>query len=180
MPSKYIFDLDNTLVMTNLLNNAAYNFALDTLHLSPITIHTRITRKVVFETYQNLSDCQKKEIVRLKQNYFNCNLHLSQPNCKLLKFLKSKQSSHCILWTSADVDRVRNLLEYYNITNNFILLLYSNKFDVGIDVEKICDTFNCSSKKLFFFEDEEDVVDKLRLLELRVFSPGSAIALNGL
>lgn len=178
MSNRYIFDVDNTLVTTNLLNNAAYNFALDALHLPTITTHTRITRKVIFETYQNLSEIQKEKIVKLKQNYFKSNIHLTQPNVDLIKFLQSKQPSHCILWTSADASRVGDLLEHYKITDNFISLFYSNKLDLEIDIKKVCDIFNCSSKHLFFFEDEKNVVDKLRLLGQRVFSPGCTINLS--
>ena len=177
---RYVFDLDNTLVMTNILNNDAYNYALTTLRMPPINTHARITRKVVFELYPHLPEIKKNQIVELKQNYFKDNLNHSQPNLDLINFLQSKTSSHCILWTSADKVRVIDLLMHYKIDKNFISVLYSNKFEIYEDTKEICKIFNCSSKQLIFFEDDENIINRLQLLEQKVFTSKCKINLNGL
>lgn len=156
--------------MTNRLNNSAYNHALKMLHFPAINLQSRITRKTVFEAYPCLSEIQKEQIVKLKQRYFMENMNLTQPNMKLISFLQSKNSSHCVLWTSADKDRVRELLAYHKLSDRFALIFYSNKLDVDEDTKKICEIFNCLSKQLSFFEDDKNVVNKLRSLGQRVFT----------
>ena len=51
---KYVFDLDNTLVYSNSLNNESYNYALRLLGKSYLTEIKRITRNVVFQKYNFL------------------------------------------------------------------------------------------------------------------------------
>ena len=72
---KYVFDLDNTLVYTNSLNNESYNYALRLLGKSYLTEIKRITRNVVFQKY-NLSVDEKKRLIEYKQNYFLKNIKL--------------------------------------------------------------------------------------------------------
>ena len=69
----YVFDLDNTLVFTDALNNEAYNFVLKKFGLSEIRNVERITREVVFQKYPEVEKW-KDEIIALKQNFFLNNL----------------------------------------------------------------------------------------------------------
>ena len=65
----YVFDLDNTLVFTDALNNEAYNFILKKFGLSEIQNVERITREVVFQKYPEVEKW-KDEIIVLKQKFF--------------------------------------------------------------------------------------------------------------
>jgi phosphoglycolate phosphatase-like HAD superfamily hydrolase len=180
MDDRYVFDLDNTLIMTDELNNESYNYALAQFGISPITTFTRITREVVFDKYPNLTEFQKSQIVESKQSYFMDNIHSTHPNTNLIYLLQSKKVEYCVLWTSADKDRVRNLLTYYRLENNFISIVYSRKRKVSEDIQKICEVFGCTSKQLLFFEDDTNVVKELRLLGQRVFTSNLPNLLNRL
>jgi phosphoglycolate phosphatase-like HAD superfamily hydrolase len=79
MNDRYVFDLDDTLIMTTELNNTSYNMLLQS-YQTPIIASTRITRDVVFNNYSNLTELQKNEIVKLKQFYFMENIHCTRPN----------------------------------------------------------------------------------------------------
>ncbi len=171
MDNRYVFDLDNTLIMTDRLNNEAYNYALAQVDLLPITANTRMTRKVVFEYYPNLTKFQEEQIIALKQGYFMDNIHCTQPNLSFIHLLQSKKAAHCVLWTSANSDRAKRLLTYYGLQNNFISIIYSNKQKVSEDLEKICADLGCTSEQLFFFEDDENITKELRLLGQKVFVP---------
>jgi len=173
MDDRYVFDLDNTLIMTDGLNNDSYNYALAQFGISPITSFTRITREVVFDIYPNLTEFQKSQIVQLKQSYFMDNIHSTHSNTNLIYLLQSKKVEYCVLWTSADKDRVRNLLTHYRLENNFISIIYSRKRKVSEDLQKICEVFGCTSKQLLFFEDDTNIVKELRLLGQRVFTSNS-------
>ena len=116
---KYVFDLDNTLIYTDSLNNDSYNYALKYQGLSHINKFKRITREIVFENYPNINKIQMCEIINLKCEYFINNLHITEVNESLVTLLRSQEKNDCILWTSAEERRARAILEYYNMNNLF-------------------------------------------------------------
>ena len=168
MVDKYIFDLDNTLINTDLLNNKSYNYALAYFNLPTIISNVRITRDLVFSKLPRLSEKQRSDIVTQKQLYFLKHIHITIPNNELINLLKSKNKSDCVLWTSADDQRVKLLLSYYCITDCFYKIIYSKKTSVKEDVFSLCSIFNCSKKSLLFFEDDLYVIAELKELDCRI------------
>lgn len=166
MMQKYVFDLDNTLIYTDRLNNDSYNYALKCQGLSPINGKQRLTREIVFRNYSNITDLQKSEIINLKYEYFINNLHITEVNECLVKLLKSQEKNDCILWTSAEDKRVRALLGYYNMNNLFKDIIFSSKTDILNDVEKICELYSCKLNQLLFYDDNLRVIKELELLNL--------------
>ena len=166
--NRYVFDLDNTLVYTDLLNNDSYNYALNRLGFAPIKGSKRVTRNTVFKKYPNLNNLQKKEIINLKQEYFINNLNNTIPNTVLLQVLATENAKSCVLWTSADEVRVMAILGYYNIFNSFSKLLFSDKLEVAQDIKKICGHFECDIEQLIFYEDSHRVIKELQQLKLNV------------
>lgn len=169
MNDRYVFDLDNTLIMTDELNNISYNYALAQFGMQPIETSTRITRSIVFANYPSLIDLQREKIIALKQNYFIDNINLTYLNTRLITLLRSKETAHCILWTSADEERVSALLRYYDLEKHFANIVYSEKRMLGDDINKICEVFNCNSASLLFFEDDAKIVKELKVLGQKVF-----------
>lgn len=145
----YVFDLDNTLVFTDALNNEAYNFVLKKFGLSEIRNVERITREVVFQKYPEVEKW-KDEIIALKQNFFLNNLERTFPARELLIKLKNSEKCRNILWTSAEETRVIAILEYYKIAEKFRDIVFSKKADVEKDIKKICRIFECSQEDLIF------------------------------
>ena len=167
---RIVFDLDNTLIYTDLLNNDSYNYALSQQGLPLIKDCVRITRDIVFVNYPHLNNKQKKEILRSKQEFFVNNIQRTKPNISLLKVLQFQNAEYCFLWTSAEEIRVQALLEYYNINNAFKKILYSDKINVVQDIEKLCELCECKSEQLTIYEDNYAVIKKLRQLKLNVIS----------
>lgn len=167
---KYVFDLDNTLIYTDYLNNDSYNYALKYYGLSPINNYKRITRDIVFKNYSHINNIQKDEILKLKKEYFINNIHMTSANDSLIRILKSLNRNNCILWTSADKTRVKALLEYYRINRLFKNIFFSNKVDVVHDIKKICKLHECKLEQLFFYEDNLKLIKELEKLKLNVIS----------
>lgn len=165
----YVFDLDNTLVFTDALNNEAYNFVLKKFGLSEIRNVERITREVVFQKYPEVEKW-KDEIIALKQNFFLNNLERTFPARELLIKLKNSEKCGNILWTSAEETRVIAILEYYKIAEKFRDIVFSKKADVEKDIKKICRIFECSQEDLIFFDDNLRVIQKLKRLKL-IYNP---------
>lgn len=169
MNERYVFDMDNTLIMTDKLNNISYNYALDQLGMHMIEGNTRITRSTIFANYPELTDLQKDKIIAIKQRYFAENINFTSPNVSLIKLLQSKEAAHCILWTRSDKERVLTLLKYYDLKKHFTNIVYSEKRLLGDDINKICDVFNCNSESLVFFEDDSKIIEELKLFRQKVF-----------
>lgn len=165
---RYIFDLDNTLIYTDALNNDAYNYALKSVELASIEGYKRLTREVVFTKYPELNDAQKSEIIKNKQKYFVNNLELTTLNSSLLQILISQGPDKCLLWTSADKDRVLAILTYYKILNAFKKIIISNKAEGLPEIIRICEYLDCRLEHLNFYEDNQRVIQNLRRLQLNV------------
>lgn len=167
---RYVFDLDNTLVYTDSLNNDSYNYALKKIGLATINDCKRITRDVILSKYPELNSFQKNEIIELKQKYFVNNLKRTSPNTSVVQVLQDQNVELCILWTSADEARVLAILEHYKIYNLFKKVLFSSKLEVVKDIEKICEILECGFEHLIFYEDNQRVIQDLHQLNLNVIS----------
>lgn len=170
MSDRYVFDLDNTLIMTDELNNISYNYALAQFGLHTIETSTRITRSTVLANYPNLADSQREKIIELKQRYFIENINLTSLNMRLTKILQSKEAAHCILWTNADKKRVDALLRLYDLEKYFANIVYSEKLMLGHDINEICEYFDCAPASLLFFEDDAKIIEELKALGQKVFA----------
>ncbi len=164
MKYRYVFDLDNTLIYTDILNNDSYNYALIKLGLFPIHNCKRITRRVVLEHYPYLDIQQQTELTELKQAYFFGHVSQTDPNVDLFGVLHTYDPQFCALWTSAEKRRVLHILEYYHLQNAFTEICYSSKKNIRRDIEDMCKLFYCTSQQLIFYEDSNVVIEKLRSL----------------
>lgn len=156
--SLYIFDLDNTLVYTDKLNNMSYLFAIDKLNLeNRIDNNIRITRKDIYKKYKDLSNDMIEKLIEIKQKYFIENLDQTKPNLDLFEILYSNPIDICVLWTAAERQRVEAILDYYNLNNQFCHIFYTNKKDIKTDIDDICKKFNCSIYDLLVFDDNTNI-----------------------
>ena len=114
----HIVDVDNTLVFTNQLNTAGYVYALAQVGLEPRTaIPDRITRDVVCSWYPELTGQELGRITSHKQAYVRTHLEQTTLNLEMAHLLITEGSEHCALWTAANPERVRLLLNFHNVTD---------------------------------------------------------------
>jgi FMN phosphatase YigB (HAD superfamily) len=167
---KYVFDLDNTLIYTDKLNTISYNYALDKFGLPQIESSKRITRDTIFEKHPEINMTLKNKIIEAKQNYFIENLHITSPNRILLELLMILPRGKCILWTKANEKKVQEIMKFYKIEDEFKMILFSSKSDIALDLGKIYEAFECRLEQIMFFEDDKQIINKLRRVEARVIS----------
>lgn len=168
MKNKYVFDLDNTLVFTDNLNNLAYNLALEHIGFSPIVNQKRITRDILNQVYPCISTNTYNAICKLKQEYFINQLEHTILNKDLLDFICLTESDNCILWTSAEQTRVEAILDYYNIRKLFKAIVFSEKKDISSDIKLFCNILKCDFSELVFYEDNREIISELLALDLCV------------
>lgn len=167
----HIVDVDNTLVFTDELNTAGYVHALACVDLEPRKVVPRITREIVQEWYPQLTKGEVMHITRLKQDYVERHLEVSQLNESVARVLVTYGSERCALWTAANPERVRMLLRYHKITD-YRAIRFSNKTedDVAHAVQDFCVLFGCEPEELCFHEDNPEVINYLRKLGLTVMA----------
>lgn len=118
-----ITDLDDTLIGSTLLNNDAYNYALERYGYKRIECNGRLTRKNIIKN----KDFDK--IIKLKQKYFN-SLWLPYRvtiNKTLLKIIKSNGPEKCFLWTKANAERAESIVNQCNLRSYFKKIIYDKK-----------------------------------------------------
>lgn len=140
---KYFIDLDDTLVNSTILNNDAYNFALEMHRYDRILTNERITREFL-NSYKDLD-----RIIKLKQSYFTSDWlpYRLVLNKNLLSKLNDFGKMNCYLWTKADEARVGKIMGKCD------LLKYFN--DIIIDKEK---SFKESISKLKDLSKANEIV----------------------
>jgi phosphoglycolate phosphatase-like HAD superfamily hydrolase len=166
----YIFDLDNTLIYTDALNNLAYNYALSCFGLNSIKDTQRITREIIRNKYPHLSQLEIDNISQLKQDYFKQNLIKTNCNKSLVKFLRQQDPNQCMLWTSADKNRTLELLKYYQLNHHFTGVLFSPKENIDEDIQKLTANLNCANDELIIFDDNELVINELPKLGVNIIA----------
>lgn len=112
--------------------------------------------KVRAEKAEKRGGFDKKILLKLieyKQDYFVNNLDMVGINHKLIVYLKTLSKYDCILWTSADEQRVVAIIKWLAIDNCFSWIFYSKKTNAEEDIERICKFFNCNRSDLCLFDN---------------------------
>ncbi|QLB13840.1 hypothetical protein EV697_10629 [Bisgaardia hudsonensis] len=161
----YIFDLDNTLVFTDTLNNIGYNQALQNMKLSPIIDKKRITRKDL-DKY-SIDEKTKQKIIQFKLDYFLSHLFKTELNRLLYRVVISSAVKK-VLWTKAEPKRVIAILKYYKIERCFSKIYFFKKENIQKELVIICQENNQKTvRDIIVFEDDSWILHQLALLKIR-------------
>lgn len=161
----YVFDLDNTIAYTDMLNSLSYKKALH--NYGKLLTNSRITRELVVEKFPSLSKNELSKIISLKQDFFSSNLDLITVNQNLIQLINKTSKDQCILWTSADSDRALAILKYLKIEDQFSHIIFSEKDNVAADMNKIISAKNCNIKNLHVYEDNEVTIRELEKIGIK-------------
>ncbi len=162
----YIVDLDDTIVSSTNLNNDAYNFALEQYNFDRLITNERITRdKLSFIDNKTL-----KNIIQLKQNYFNqkwlpCRVVL---NKLLIDKLKLNKKENCYIWTKADKNRAYKIIDYCKLDTYFKDIIFDNKISFQTSISNLIQLTNSNkfiiyeNNKNFFLNKNCKIVDSIK------------------
>lgn len=158
----FVFDLDNTLVETNIANNLSYMDAIkDVLHehfcFDP---KRRFTRDKLLAFFPGVSQSQYDEIVKIKNKKFESHITETTLNNNLVKILKVLSSNNCetILLTQCHRDRAMSICLYYDIAKYFTeLFFFEDKIRTKYDVLQ---TRGYNMESIVLFENENEGKDE--------------------
>lgn len=119
----FVFDLDNTLIETNLANNKSYKEAIRqvadvNIEISPTQ---RFTREKLSSSLKDLSKEKLSEIINLKEKLYTRYMNVSVLNKDLYTLLRILYTgdNETILLTNSREKRAKELCSYYNLSNYF-------------------------------------------------------------
>ena len=130
----FFIDLDDTLVNTTLLNNNAYNFALEKFGYERIVTDKRITRKDLHIDNELLH-----KIIEEKQNYFTQDWlkYRTIINQDLIDFIGKQDKNKCYIWTKADKKRAYAVIKQCGLYNYFNDVIFDDKSDLNVSIQRL-------------------------------------------
>ncbi len=132
--SVLLFDMDGTLINTDLANYMSYKQAIQHVIAQDIDItynpDERFNRKSLKKILPNLSDSEYARIIELKNEIYIEHLSKTKLNESLLPVLKEYyKSNQIILVTTCRESRAYRTLEYHKIDGYFSHKFYGCKLD---------------------------------------------------
>lgn len=154
----FVFDLDNTLVETDIANNLSYMDAISTVLNTNITcdFNCRLTRDRLYSLFPNLPYALYKSIIAKKNDCFDTHMGETTLNANLVEVLRQLHHNRyrTILLTNSHRNRAMSICNHYGISQ-----LFSEKYFAEDKVGTKYGTlirkgYNISS--IILFENEEE------------------------
>ena len=118
----WVFDLDNTLVMTDVANNNAYQEAICAcMGRKMIFKQNRFTRNDLYKLFPSLPESLHNEIIKIKESVFSQHLKETSLNKQLIKILVllKKCGGETVLLTESHKKKVMQVFDHYQLTPLF-------------------------------------------------------------
>jgi phosphoglycolate phosphatase-like HAD superfamily hydrolase len=155
------FDLDGTLVDTNLSNFLSYQQAIQNVTKTDRIValsDERFNRTAIKILFPDLNEKEYEEIIFQKEKNYIKQLHRTKVN-NLVKDLLSRYHStnRTILVTHCREERAVQTLNYHNLTNKFSDLFFRQTSENGIKINKYENAIkklNLKKDNIVIFENE--------------------------
>lgn len=157
----FVFDLDNTLVMTNQANNMAYQEAIKRVLGKDIRMNNqRFTREDLFPMFPHFSYEQIDKIVKQKEDVYSGFLQETILNTELFKILKlTKTNGHKnILLTESHKARAIQVCSYHLLTPFFSKLYYKEDYGTENKYLFLNKHFTSISSVILFENEKEEIL----------------------
>lgn len=165
--SVLFFDLDGTLVNTDLANFLSYKKAIQSVLGSKIEIsfnaQVRLNRSSIRNLFPDLTEKDLQEIIQKKELFYKEYIHETQINKLVIDILtRYSKTNTTILVTNCRKDRALMTLKYHGLTDNFNRIFHRqisggetkiNKY------QKAINSLNISPDSVIVFENEEPEIN---------------------
>ncbi|MAN29412.1 MULTISPECIES: HAD family hydrolase [Mesonia] len=161
------FDMDGTLIDTDFSNFLSYEKAIQSviktnekLTYSP---KRRLNRLNLRSKFPNISDCDYRKIVILKEEFYKENLHHTKLNKEVEEILlQYYKTNKCVLVTNCRKERAMLTLNYHNLTKKFCNLFFGNYSDNNKRINKYENAISImglSPHNIIVFENESQEIE---------------------
>lgn len=173
------FDMDGTLVDTNIANFLSYKTAIQFVTNSDHDLthnpEKRFNRSVLKSAIPNLSETEYEKIIQKKEECYKDFLHEMKLNSKIADILtKYAKTNKTVLVTNCRKERAITTLNYFGLTDKFSNTFYRqltdndkkiNKFQIAILELGISPNF------VIAFENEEIEIADAKQAGIKIINP---------
>lgn len=173
------FDLDGTLVDTNMANFLAYNKAFKSVTNStkdlPFNLSVRFNRSVLLNVVPDLTKETYEKIIREKELYYKEFLHktkLIKENVNIL--LKYSKTNKCFLVTNCRKNRALQTLSYFELESKFNGIFCRENRDSEVKINKFqraISTLGIIPNIIIAFEDEKSEINDAFEAGIKIINP---------
>ena len=173
------FDMDGTLVDTNLANFSAYKNAVDSVLQTETNLvynpEIRFNRSVLRANFPNLTDKELEKVIQIKESlydeFLNVTTLIDENVAVLLKYSKSNQT---YLVTNCRKDRALKTLNHFGLTDKFTNIFYRviddknkkvNKFENALSI------LGVPPNIVIAFENEEMEIADAKRAGITIINP---------
>ena len=152
-----LFDLDGTLLDTNLANNESYRYAIWKVtgkNYSELSNLKRVTRKDV-ANLPGITPELLEQIVQIKKNSFWYNREYTYPLITHEILKRQSLNTPCYIISSADKERVQQLARHYQLDRFVKGYIYADPEDKYCN---IATKLNVNPSDIVLFEDEANAI----------------------
>lgn len=161
------FDMDGTLVDTNLANFLAYANAIKSMSMSNQVLiydpNIRFNRRALKSTFPNLTPIEYDRIIQEKELFYDDLLHETTLNNVISQILfKYSKINKTVLVTNCRTERANATLKFHNLSDKFDHIFYRqfseneekiNKYQFAVSSLEI------APKNIIVFENEDPEIE---------------------
>lgn len=160
-----VFDLDGTVVNTDMVNHLAYKEAIQQILGLDLPIahskNERFTREKLFSVIDNLTDLQYSNIIETKNGLYQKYLPMSKVNAYIISVIqKHTNTNKIILATNSRKNRAEMVLQYHRLENIFDYMFFKEDYNQKNKFLHILNYFGASANSMLVFENDNDEIRK--------------------
>jgi len=168
--SVLFFDMDGTLIDTDLANFLSYKKAIQFVTKSDkdlvYTPDQRFNRSVLNDKIPNLTENEYDRIINKKEHYYKDFLTETKLNKAITDILfKYSKTNKTVLVTNSREKRAKLILNYHGLTGKFSSIFYRQETNIEKKVNKYSFAISClniSAKSVVIFENEDAEIGDAR------------------
>ena len=158
-----VFDLDGTLVDSDIANALSYKAAVEHVLSHQVSEFNfdhdiRITRETLKDIIPGICEDQLKEIVKQKDFIYPSFLSKTILNDQLVDIIKHSKCREIVLATNSHKFRADMLLHYYSLTDKFTRKIYRSTEDPRDKYIRLMSGLLKDKKSIVVFENDENAI----------------------
>lgn len=158
-----VFDLDGTLVDSDLANFLSYKDAVMRVLSRQVNMDTfqsaRITREILAEIIPNITDEQLIKIALQKERIYPKYLSKTNINPQLIEIIDQSGGKDVVLATDSRRYRADMLLNHHGLTEKFSRKIYRNTEDKRNKYVRLMSEIPKEKMSIMVFENDEHAID---------------------